>query len=314
MSTPYDKVVDENVAIGVRRSETGRPIEYYIEKAPTGEGFQRYSMEYATVPAKDMIHGFEYVEADQVRGLPWLQSCLPVAAKLREYDEWVLDAAQQAAAMGVLLFTKDPAAGVATVNTSTSLEKGTMRTIPPGYEAMQVNPNQPPAGYPDFRAERLRELGRPFGMPLLTVQCDARGHSWSSARLDRDVYHSGLRVQQGQTDRVGLNRLLDIVRREAEVGLAIPLMRKDYTYVWTWPVFSSIDPMKESKGADGRLTSGTTHLAYECAQLGLDWEEVINQRAREQEMLKAKDLYQEPEEKKPGDEDDDDEKGTQSND
>jgi lambda family phage portal protein len=297
MTTPYDKTGDDSVVLGVRRSKTGKPLSYYIEEAPQGEGLQRYSLEYAEVPAADMVHGFEHLDSEQVRGFPWLTSCLPVVAELRDYDQQVLEAAKMAAALAVLLFARNPDVGFAVVNETTEIESGTMKTLPPGYEAMQVTPHQPPAVYRDFRAERMRELGRPVGMPLLTVNLDARGHSWSSARLDRDVYHSGLRVQQGGINRTGLNRLLDVVRREAELALLIP-MRSDVKYVWTWPVFSSIDPLKEAKGATERLQSGTSTLAQECAALGEDWEEVIEQRKREQEGLRKAGLLRTPKQEK----------------
>jgi len=282
MMTPYDKTGDDNVLLGVRRTKTGKPVSYYIEEAQTGEGLQRYSLEFADVPAADMIHCFEHLEPDQVRGFPWLQSCLPAVAELRDYDQQVMEAAKMAAALAVLLFARNPDSPPAVVNETTEIQPGTMSTLPPGYEATMLTPHQPPVIYPDFRGEHLRALGRPFGMPLLTVKLDARGHSWSSARLDRDVYHSGLRGQQGTINRTGMNRLLDVVRREAELALVIPV-RHDVKYIWTWPVFSSIDPLKEAKGATERKDENrTTTLAHECAQLGLDWEEVQMQRAREE--------------------------------
>ena len=309
LTTPYDKTGDDNVMLGVRRTKTGGPLGYYIEEAQAGEGLQRYSFEFAYVPTTDMVHGFERLEPDQVRGFPWLQSCLPVVADLRDYDHQVMEAAKMAAALAVLLFARNPEAPVATVNESTEIEGGTMKTLPPGWEAMQVNPTQPPMIYSDYRGEHLRSLGRPFGMPLLTVKLDAKGHSWSSARLDRDVYHSGLRVQQGYINRSGMSRLREVIRREAELALLIPV-RRDVKYVWTWPVFGSVDPLKEAKGATERKDkSRTTTLAYECAQLNLDWEEVQIQRAREEaknrEVRKAAGLPEDesPPPLKPDDED-----------
>lgn len=310
MTTPYDKTGDDSIVLGVRRSKTGKPLNYYIEEAPQGEGLQLYSLEYADVPAKDMIHGFERLEPDQVRGLPWLQACLPAVAELRDYDQQVMEAAKMAAALAVLLFARNPDTGFAVVNDSTEIESGTMKTLPPGYEAMQITPHQPPMIYPDFRGEHLRALGRPFGMPLLTVKLDARGHSWSSARLDKDVYHSGQAVQRGGVNRTGMGRLIATIRREAELARILPV-RRDVKYVWTWPVSSSIDPLKEDKAATERKdVNRTTTLAYECAAKGLDWEEVQTQRAREEarnrEVRKALGLPEDESPPRQGPDDDDD--------
>jgi hypothetical protein len=61
--------------------------------------------------------------------------------------------------------------------------------VPPGWKPWQYSASQPPVQYPDFRAERHRELGRPFGMPLLMVRLDSSKHNYSSARLDTQTYN-----------------------------------------------------------------------------------------------------------------------------
>jgi capsid protein len=42
-----------------------------------------------------------------------------------------------------------------------------------------------------------------------------------------------------------------------------------------------VDPLKEQQASRGRMEDRTSTLELECAEQGLDWEEVLEQRARE---------------------------------
>jgi hypothetical protein len=54
-------------------------------------------------------------------------------------------------------------------------------------------------------------------------------------------------------------------------------------HTWHWPARPYIDPTTEAAADTARLTNGTTTLAAVCAARGDDWQEVIRQRAREQQ-------------------------------
>ena len=48
-----------------------------------------------------------------------------------------------------------------------------------------------------------------------------------------------------------------------------------------------IDPVKEAQASQIRMQIGLSTLEEECAMQGMDWEEVLEQRAREQAKLQA---------------------------
>lgn len=52
---------------------------------------------------------------------------------------------------------------------------------------------------------------------------------------------------------------------------------------WNGPAKPTADDLKSAKSMGERLERGTTSLAHECAEMGLDWEDVAEQRARESE-------------------------------
>ncbi|WP_156509106.1 phage portal protein, partial [Oleiphilus sp. HI0132] len=55
---------------------------------------------------------------------------------------------------------------------------------------------------------------------------------------------------------------------------------------WIGPGRGWIDPVKEAKASKIRLETGLSTLEDECATQGLDWEEVLEQRAREQAKMR----------------------------
>lgn len=314
LASPPEAIGDEVIALGVRRTKSGKPVAYYIAEELAGGVFALQSWKTQTIAAANIIHGYRIVEPGQARGYPWLSAALSVIADLRDYDVQVLDAARMAANFGIVLSTSDPSVNVVEVNESTELERGTMRTAPPGYAVNQVSPQQPSTQYVDYRAERQREIGRAVNMPLMMVRLDSQNHNYSSARFDAQIYQRGLRSVQSWIARVALDRLVNLVAREAQVARELPEQPKDVRYQWTWPMPPHVDPKKEADAERTRLESGTLTYAGALAAHGLELDSVIAQRQREKEQLEEAGLppLPTPQSKKGKDDDDDDDnKSTQ---
>jgi len=54
---------------------------------------------------------------------------------------------------------------------------------------------------------------------------------------------------------------------------------------WIGPGRGWVDPVKEAQACQIRMDIGLSTLEAECAGQGLDWEEVLEQRAREKAKL-----------------------------
>ncbi|MEN6385303.1 MAG: hypothetical protein ABFD79_08890, partial [Phycisphaerales bacterium] len=54
---------------------------------------------------------------------------------------------------------------------------------------------------------------------------------------------------------------------------------------WFWDGTEHVDPAKEAKAQEIRLTNHTTTLADEYAKQGKDWEVELRQRAREKKLM-----------------------------
>jgi capsid protein len=274
------------LVLGVEHTETGKPIRYWILKDDgTGLFVNSVSLQSEPVRAENIIHGYVLLEADQARGVPWLATALQVMADLRDYKESVLDSAKFAALYGVMLTRDDEDGAYIEVNEEIELEKGTLKTMPPGWTPHQMKAEQPSTGYLEFSNSLRSEVGRPQCMPLMKVNLDSSNHNFSSARFDAQNYNKANAKIQSWIPRIALDRLVDRVREQAEQKGMLPKAPADLKTSWEYEPPPEVDPNKEAKASTERLANSTTTLKIECAKRGLNWKDVINQRAKEKELM-----------------------------
>jgi len=286
LASPAGKAADPRVVMGIELDDNNKPVRYYIDNT-SAAGLVGTSPE--PVPAADIIHEFDVIEEDQARGVPKLATCVQIGADLRDYDLQVMDAARAAADSGVFIWSIHPNLEPTVVKESSEIERRMNTTLPPGYQATQLTPQQPATGYTEFHDEHLRRLGRPCAMPLMITKLDSKNHNYSSARFDAQVYNRGIDKFRGWLERRLLNRLVAMIAREAELagrvgtGGGLPARPATVKYKWTWPRPASVDPTKDASAASERLANGTSTHRDECAANGEDWAEVFDQQAKEQE-------------------------------
>lgn len=269
--------------LGIRFTPTGKPLGYTIQESdPAG---LLASFTYTEIPADQMIHGFRADVPGQLRGVPWLASVLDVVAQLREFDADTLQAARSAAMLAVLLTAKNGETAPITVGTSVELERGTMTTLPPGYEAMQVAAQHPNNNYSEFRGEKLCEIGRAIQMPLMMVKLDSSKHNYSSARFDNQLYLRGVRDTRKMIESEGLDDLLKTVRIEGERAGLLPRAPRKVEWMWVWPNSPHVDPMKEAEARDTNLKNGTLTFAEALAADGKDSELTLTQLEKERPRI-----------------------------
>ncbi len=293
LASPADKAGDPNTFMGIRFDALGRPAAYCISNPlPLGQRGTKVD-DYATIPPDLIIHEFIAEEEDQARGIPWLNTGLQPSADLRDYDDQVQDAARQIADQSALLYTDHPDAKIWEQPEQTTIERRTIKMVPPGWKPFVYQATMPPVQYPDYRSERLREVGRPQGMPLLMIRLDSSKHNYSSARLDTQTYARAVAGIQlwlsGSEHSYGtLNRLVDLIAAEARFKIAA-LRRKPerISYRWTWPARPHVDPSKEALAEATSLENQTLSLTDACASRGIDVETHIETLARERKLLEA---------------------------
>lgn len=280
--TPSTERVDGTVILGIRRDPYRQPVEYHVGRAWYGYGVGDW------IRAENMLHGFDKVEADQARGVPWCQSGLPTAADLRDYDDQVMDAARSAADMAIMVETNHPDAEYFQTNETASYRRRRINHIAPGWKVAQLQPHQPAATYKEHRHERMGDLGRGRGVPSMVLRLDARDHNYSSARFDRSLLHeSAVHVRTALYNR-RLTRLVRMVIAEAILTGLLPFPPSTYKIAHIWPAMPQIDPDKAAKSETRFLKNGTISYSDACVQLhGRRASDVIRIRQRDEARLAA---------------------------
>ncbi|MDD4890551.1 MAG: phage portal protein, partial [Phycisphaerae bacterium] len=289
LASPAQQAGNPNVFAGIEFDALTRPTRYWIADARI-DG-QNISATYDPWPADLVIHEFIIEEEDQARGIPWFNTGLQPSADLRDYDDQVQDAARQIADQCGILYTESLDVPPAQVASAIKVQRRTIKAAPPGWKPFVYPAAQPAVQYPDYRAERQRELVRPVGMPLMMIRLDCARYNYSSARLETQNYYRAVAGFQqwmsgSQRSTGTLNRLVDEVARESR--FSVPALRRRpprVRYQWTWPPRPHVDPSKESDAEKTALDTRTLTLTDALAARGRDLETQVAMLSRERDLL-----------------------------
>ena len=323
ITTPYPTIINE--VDGIEYDRFGNPIQYHVCSEHPGDSSIWYGT-FETIPSEYMIHWYRRDRPGQSRGLPEIMPALPLFAQLRRYTLAVLAAAETAADFAAVLYTDAPANGEAQPLEPLdiiSLEKRMATVMPDGWKLGQIRAEQPTTSYSEFKREILGEIGRCMQVPVNILLGDSSKHNYASGRLDHQSFFKSIKVEQTSCEQVLLFPVFDAWYREAiRLGLfrePASLQRKGIgerrvhnnyrNCCWFWDGMEHVDPLKEAKASAARIDSRTSNLAIECAKQGLDWEDVLNQAAKEKERMRILKLDDTPfnYEKYKDDEEEDDE-------
>jgi hypothetical protein len=295
LDTPAQLIGNPNVFMGVEYDALGRPIRYWIADQ-AGIGTSTPSTTFSPIPADLIIHEYIREEEDQGSGIPLLASGLQSVADLRDFDDATMDQARDAASRGGILQCKRTDVPAYTIPEQTTVQRSTIKMAPPGWEYAPFDSGSPPVQYPDYRAEKHLDIGRPASMPRLLVRLDASKHSWASARLDIDTFRRAagcLQAWLGGSERScgTLNRLVDEVRKEAR--FSVPALRKKparVTYQWSWVPLPDVEPEKQNSADEIGLRNRTFTLTDVLTRRKKTVDQHIEELRREREAFEAADL------------------------
>ena len=299
ITSPYPAIAKE--VDGIEYDQFGNPISYHVSSEHPGDSSAWYGT-FETIPAEYMIHWYRADRPGQSRGLPELMPALPLFAQLRRYTLAVLAAAETAADFAAVLYTDAPANGEAQPLEPldiVALEKRMATVMPDGWKLGQIRAEQPTTSYSEFKREILGEIGRCMQMPVNILLGDSSKHNYASGRLDHQSFFKSIKVEQTSCEQVLLYPIFDTWYREAvRIGLfrePACLQRKrigqrrvtnNSRYCcWFWDGMEHVDPLKEAKASTARIDTKTSNLAIECAKNGLDWEDVLDQAAKERQRM-----------------------------
>ncbi len=299
---------------GVIVDQWGNPVKYRVLDDNPGDETGTLAIKATIYDAKNVVHWFRRNTAEQHRGVTELAASLNLFALLRRYTESVVTAAETAADLA-MVFTTDATEDEASYQYSSSqadqpgqtteikprnaadfpemqFRKGMSLTLPEGWNVSQLRAEQPTTTYSDFKRELLGEIGRSLQIPVNIIAGDSARYNYASGRLDHQEFQKQIRLDQALCRSSVMTPIFNAWYREWAL-----MNGRDSTKIpvaqWYFDGFEHVDPVKEANAQAIRLSSGSTNLMIECGKNGLDWEEVMQQRAREVELAKSLGIVQE---------------------
>jgi len=299
-----DRLESSQNVQGITFGSRGEPKTYHI-KSTNDKG----KIKYNDIPALDkygrpkILHVFPTKRPGQRRGVPYFAPVISHFKHLADYLEAEVVAMRVAACLAIFITKDDPMS--AAYNTSTSTETGTgkrIQGIEPGMvdylgvgESINVvDPKRPGDNFAPFLEGILRLIGVSLGLPYEILVKDFSKTNYSSARAALLEGRRLFMTWRRWFARRFCQPLYDLVLEEAYLRDMFDAprfydFRSEYTRAaWIGGAWGWVDPVKEVDSSRKAIDYGLSTLAEEAAGQGRDWEEILEQQAREKQ--RAKDL------------------------
>jgi len=309
---------------GVQMDPFGRPLGYHIASVDSYTGlFFPAAMTgvWEFVPAetswgrKRVLHVYQQDRVDQTRGKPVLTPVIEQFRMLDAYQRSELQSAiVNALVAGVIETPLDPATLAEMVGGNPNayleakneyrvqLEGGSVIPLYPGDKMMPFAPDRPAPQFPAFCEYVARQIGVTLGLPYELILKDFSKTNYSSARASLLEAWRGFLTRRTWLTTYWAQPVYQLWFEEAVFAGLIDApgyeQREIAPYYmrakWVGPGRGWIDPVKEAEAAQVRLSTGISTLEMECAEQGLDYNEVIDQRVIEKRRLQQAGLWNDP--------------------
>ena len=309
---------------GIEYDADGVPLGYHVRNGHPADWFRfAQILQWTRIPRATpwgrpvFIHGFEPEREDQSRAITPFASLMPRLRMISKFADTELASATVNALFAAFVYSNLPVGDATQAFTPNSTTFADQRNnyyaenpaflngvrIPVMAIGDEVKINASPrqtGAFETFQTAFLRSVASARGLSYEQVSMDWSKTNYSSARaaLNEVWRHiqtlSSILIEQVQTPIY-----FGVMEEAFDRGYIVPPKgAPDFwdapgAYLaarWIGPGRGYVDPVKEAEGAATRIGNLTSTQEIECAQQGLDWEEVLDQAALEKRELEARGL------------------------
>lgn len=291
--------LNNRIVGGIEFDKYNKPIAYYF-KQYTPDGY--WTGKSDRIDAQRVIFLWKKTRPSQIREISPLARTLPRVRDVNEFIEAVSVKERILACLSVFITKQVPSGSIGrNVNAKTdpqsgynqkTIAPGMMYELQPGEQISAVNPSGQSSNAKDFITIQQRLAGSGQGLSYEAVSRDMSQVNYSSARQglleDQKTY--------GMWQKFLIEHFCTEVYTEFVISavlsgkLNIPDFwsnkSKYLKHEWIPAGWSWIDPQKEVNANKTAIDTGLDTLARVCAERGLDWREVLKQKAKEAQLAK----------------------------
>lgn len=318
LSTPIGRIDGQYMRGGIQIDDYGKPLSYWIRKAHPGDAYigvlpQVVQWENITSETpwgrKRVIHVHEMDRVGQHRGKPDLTSVLMQFKMLDHYQRTEIQAAVVQAMVAAFIETPLDSQTMTTMlggdvespefvnylklkqEYRVNLKGAAVLPLFPGDKMAPFSPSRPNTAYGPFVSNVLKHIAAGLNLPYELLLKDFSQTNYSSARAALlEAWRFFLGRRQFLADYWATPVYHLWLEEAVNLGLvdAPDFYENRYAYgraKWIGPGRGWVDPVKEAQGSQMRMENYLSTLESECAEQGLDWEEVLEQRAAERALM-----------------------------
>lgn len=287
---------------GIEFDRIGRRVAYHFLRRHPGDCTDPgMTGETVRVPASEIIHVMDPVDAGQLRGVSRFAPAIVKLFLLDQYDDAELDRKKVAAMYALFVTTPSPgepfdiAEDGGTGDRVMDVQPGQVVMLEPGEEIQTSAPADVGGSYEAFQYRTLLQIAAALGVPYAYLSNDMLKANYSNSRLALlefrrriDAWQHAVMVYQ--LCRAVWQRWMDTA------VMAGTLAIKDYepnragfiACSWLPPKWDWVDPLKDARAEIEQIEAGLKSRTQALAERGFDAEqvdaEIAADKAREQRL------------------------------
>jgi lambda family phage portal protein len=279
----------------------GRRVAYhFLRRHPGDVTDPGLAGEIVRIPASEIVHIMDPVDAGQLRGVSWFAASIVKLFLLDQYDDAELDRKKVAAMHALFITTPAPTEPLDAAEgrdendeRTIDLQPGLITMLEPGEEVQTSNPAESGQTYEPFQYRTLLQVSAALGVPYAYLSNDMLRANYSNSRLALlefrrriEAYQHAVMVWQmcrqvwaRWMDTAVLAGVLDIPDYQQR--------RREYLACnWLPPKWDWVDPLKDARAEIEQIGAGLKSRTQALAERGFDAEQVDAEIASDREREK----------------------------
>ena len=293
------------IRLGVELNGANRPVAYWLKRGERN-GLFNFTEKHDRVEADDLIHWFDSERPEQLRAATWMCSAMLTMHHVNEYQEAAIVAARAGASkMG---FYTAPDGNPHALGDDTDgdedgadlledFEPGKLDLLPPGYGFTGFDPKYPHEAYGPFIKVNQHDAAMGLGVSYHALTGDLADVNFSSIRSGTQEERENWKVKQdsfsaGLMEIIYLRWLnMAVLNKRVGANLSQENALDRYgDHDWKGRRWQWVDPLKDIQAIILAINAGMTSPKRVASELGLDVEELLDEIAEFQQMLKEKNI------------------------
>ncbi|MBZ0138770.1 MAG: phage portal protein [Pseudorhodoplanes sp.] len=287
---------------GVEFDAIGRRAAYHFLRRHPGDVTDRgLPGETVRVPAFEVVHIIDPVDAGQLRGVSRFTAGIVKLFLLDQYDDAELDRKKVAAMHALFITTPAPAEPLDAAEgrdendeRTLDLQPGQITMLEPGEEVQTSAPADSGQTYEPFQYRTLLQVSAALGVPYAYLSNDMLKANYSNSRLALLEFRRRIEAYQHavivwQLCRQVWARWMDTAMMAGALDLPdYDRRRREYLACdWLPPKWDWIDPLKDARAEIEQIDAGLKSRSQALAERGYDSEQVDAQIAADKERERA---------------------------